>query len=132
MTFELPRVRVSFCLTGADFDLDTVTKVLQIIPTSTRTKRDWPVAAMAKTCWELETEKEECKAVSWQFAKIMEKLSGREERIKALCRDLELEVMFTIVIDMESANGPELVLTKEIVQFIGSMGAEVGFDVYVD
>lgn len=132
MESSMPKVRVGFYLVGDYFDINEVTDKLNIQPTSTRTKDDWPVPMMAKTSWELETKKDYCKAVCWQFEKIMEDLVGKEAKINELCAGLDLEAIFTIVINMENGDGPEMVLTKEIVKFIGLINAEVGFDIYVD
>ncbi|MBC1317287.1 DUF4279 domain-containing protein [Listeria booriae] len=132
MESNLPKVRAGFYLVGDDFDLDYVTKKLYVSPTSTRTKNDFPVSRMAHTSWELETEKEFCNAVCWQIEKLLDKLRGKENIISELCNELNLEAIFTIVVNMESGDGPELVLTKEIVSFIGAVNAEIGFDLYID
>ncbi|MCV42291.1 DUF4279 domain-containing protein [Listeria monocytogenes] len=62
----------------------------------------------------------------------MRQLQGKENIINSLCNDLNLKAIFTVVINMENGDGPELVLTKEIISFISSINAEVGFDIYVD
>ncbi|ECB9722046.1 DUF4279 domain-containing protein [Listeria monocytogenes] len=90
------------------------------------------VLAVAHTGWELETEKEFCKAVCWQFEKLIRQLQGKRNIINSLCNDLNLKVTFTVVINMENEAGPELVLTKEIIGFVSAINAEVGFDIYVD
>ncbi|MBC1210557.1 DUF4279 domain-containing protein [Listeria booriae] len=132
MESNLPKVRAGFYLIGDDFNLDYVTEKLNVSPTSTRTKNDFPVSRMAHTSWELETEKGFRKAVCWQIEKLLDKLRGKENIISELCNELNLEAIFTIVVNMESGDGPELVLTKEIVSFIGAVNAEIGFDLYID
>ncbi|EAK9821936.1 DUF4279 domain-containing protein [Listeria monocytogenes] len=132
MESNLPKICVGFNLTGDDFDLNYVTAKLGILPTNMRERKDFPVSAMAHTSWELETEKEFCKAVCWQFEKLIRQLQGKRNIINSLCNDLNLKAIFTVVINMENGDGPELVLTKEIISFISSINAEVGFDIYVD
>ncbi|MDT0017144.1 DUF4279 domain-containing protein [Listeria swaminathanii] len=129
---NLPRICVGFYLTGDDFDLNYVTAKLGILPTNMRERKDFPVSAMAHTSWELETEKEFSKAVCYQFEKLIRELRGKEAIINELFDNLNLEVIFTVVINMENGDGPELVLTKEIIGFVSAINAEVGFDIYVD
>ncbi|EAK9792006.1 DUF4279 domain-containing protein [Listeria monocytogenes] len=62
----------------------------------------------------------------------MRQLQGKRNVINSLCNDLNLKVIFTVVINMENEAGPELVLTKEIIVFVSAINAEVGFDIYVD
>ncbi|EAG1285184.1 DUF4279 domain-containing protein [Listeria monocytogenes] len=52
--------------------------------------------------------------------------------INNLCNDLNLKAIFTVVINTENGDDSELVLTKEIISFISTINAEVGFDIYVD
>ncbi|EKF1562280.1 DUF4279 domain-containing protein [Listeria monocytogenes] len=64
--------------------------------------------------------------------KLIRQLQGKRNVINSLCNDLNLKVIFTVVINMENEAGPELVLTKEIIGFVCAINAEVGFDIYVD
>jgi hypothetical protein len=129
---KLPRIRVDFNISGDEFDLQYITNQIGINPTKTRTKNECPVPMTALTYWRLSTNKEISKAVCWQFEKIMKVLTGKELIINQLCEEYNLETNFNIVIEMESNNGPELVLTQQIVSFISSIHAEVGFDLYVE
>jgi len=142
MNSKLPKVKVAFILEGKDFDVDKITERLKVPPTSVRSKNDWPDAIKnlpenypdnlkPRVNWILETEKEICDSVQKQFEKITKKLVGKEEIIKNLCLQYNLETGFTIVIDMEEMNRPELFLTKEIISFAASINAEIGFDLYI-
>jgi hypothetical protein len=129
---QLPQVRVSFFLVGDEFNLDNVTKKMNIMPTDTREKKDCPVKQFAYTTWSLRTEKDSCKAVSVQFERIMKLLLGKEKIINEICNTYNSNVIFEIGIFMENGDRPEMVLTKEIILFLASINAEVGFDLYVD
>ncbi|MGN9163744.1 DUF4279 domain-containing protein [Tissierellaceae bacterium HCP3S3_D8] len=128
----LPKIRVSFYLSGDMLNTDNVTKRINIIPTETRQKEDFPIKEFGSNYWLLETKKESCKAVSWQFDKILEKLHEKEEIINQICKEYDAETGFVVTVFMENGDGPELVLTREIISFLASINAEVGFDLYID
>lgn len=97
----LPQIRVTFSFTGNDFNIDNVTQQMNIVPTEIRKKKDFPINEFAYTCWSLYTEKESCKAVSLQFEKIMKLLIGKEEFVKQICNDnnINAEVGFDLYVD---------------------------------
>jgi len=127
-----PKIKVSFCLAGDNDNLDEITKLMEINPTKQRKKEDCPIMQFALTTWNLSTEKEYCKAVYWQFDKVLEKLKGKEEIINEICKKYNFEASFTVVVEMLVGNGPELVLTRDIISFASSINAEIGFDLYID
>jgi hypothetical protein len=129
---KLPKIRVDFNISGDEFDLQYITDRMGISPTKTRTKNECPVPATALTYWRLSTDKEVCKAVCCQYEKIMKLLAEKELIINQLCKEYNLKTNFNIVIEMEGNNGPELVLTRQIILFISSICAEIGFDLYID
>ncbi|WP_333638464.1 DUF4279 domain-containing protein [Tissierella praeacuta] len=128
----LPKIRVSFYMTGDEFDIEDITRKMNIIPTKTRQKEDFPVKEFAHTEWVLDTEKESCKVVSWQFEKILERLHDKQEIINQICKEKDIKVGFVVTVFMENGDGPEFVLTKEIISFLASINAEIGFDLYID
>mgnify|MGYP005839901331 CR=1 FL=1 len=128
----LPQIRISFFLTGDEFSIEDVTRKMDIKPTKTREKKDFPIKDFAHTSWELCTQKESCKVVSWQFEKLLKILKGKESIIKQICNDYNIETGFLISIFMINEDKPEMVLTKDIISFLASINAEVGFDLYVD
>lgn len=129
---NLPQIRVTFFFVGDEFNIDDVTKKMAITPTETWEKKDFRIKDVAYTCWSLETEKESCRSVSQQFEKIMYLLRGKEIIIKQICNIYNVNVSFEITIYMENGDKPEMVLTKEIISYLASINAEVGFDLYVD
>ena len=132
MSKKLPRVRVDFYISGDDFDIDVITNEIGIKPTKTRKKSECPVVATALTYWRLSTEDNECKVISWQMEKLIKLLDGKEAIITNICNRLNLEASFTIVVEMENGDGPELVLDKHILKFLSCIDAEIGFDLYID
>ncbi len=129
----LPQIKSSFFFSGVtDFNFDDVTAKMDIIPTETRKKEDFPIKELANPFWALDTEKESCKAVSIQLEKLIKLLIGKELLIKEICNKYDIQAGFLINIWMENGDKPEMLLTKEIISFISSIDAEIGFDLYVD
>jgi hypothetical protein len=130
--YDLPKIKVSFIISGDDFNFDEVTERLNINPSKTRKKNDFPLHDFAHSYWALDTGKDSCKAVSWQFEKIMKSLEGKESIIKQICIEHSLITTFVITIYMEDFDRPEISLTNENITFIASINAEVQFDLYND
>ncbi len=132
----MPKVRVDFYLSGDNADLDDITERMELIPTSSRKKMEWPQASInagiAKDAWLYEMEKEECKAISKQLNKLQEILSPKTDVIRDLCNIYSLKASITIVVEMECNDGPEFVLTQNNIAFLSSINAEIGFDLYMD
>ena len=129
---ELPQIKVSFFFVGDEFSLSDVTKEMQIVPTKTRQKDSFPIKELAKTFWIIETDKENCKVVSWQFENLIKILTGKEKIINQICNKYKIKTEFCVTTWMENGDKPEMVLTKEIISFLASINAEVGFDLYID
>lgn len=129
---KLPLIQITFCLSGDEFNLDEVSSRLNIKPTETKKRSEFPIKEWAHTYWALSTQKEHSRAISIQFKKIIDILSTKVDVIIDLCREKDLEINFIITIYMLGNDRPEIVLTKEIVKFISLLSAEVDFDFYID
>ena len=127
---NMPRISVSFCLSADLFDLDYVTKTLGIQPTAARTRDSFRIKEVAHTEWYIAIVKENCFAVSIPFGEMVHLLENKIEAINRLRSELNLEVIFVIVIHMKDGDGPEVVLPREIVSFAASINAEIAFDLY--
>ncbi|MFD1884164.1 DUF4279 domain-containing protein [Paenibacillus wenxiniae] len=128
----MTKTKVDFWLVGDIFEPDKITNELDIKPTKARLKKNSPIPQTAATYWKLSTEKEECTAISEPFEKLVELLQNKESIIIKLCQQLGLTATFEVVIEMEINDRPELVLTKDIIQFANAIQAEIGFDLYID
>lgn len=128
---ELPQIRAEFYLIGDEFNTDDVTKRLNITPSEIREKKDFPIQDFAHTLWVLDTGKESCKVVSWQCEKLIKLMAGKESVINQICKDYNVKTRVEVTINMENGDGPEIVLEKEIVAFLASINAEIGFDLYI-
>ena len=130
----IPSIKVIFCLSANEFNLDEVTCRLGVAPTRTKTRDSFPpqsiAADVAKTMWAIEIKEDNCWGVRVLFREILKILCGKEQLIKRLCDDYNLEVHFEVVIHMKDGDSPEVVLPQEVILFAAAINAEIGFDLY--
>jgi len=133
---NLPKVKVKFYLGGNNVPLDRLTKQLGITPSISRKKEDWPKpsieAGIAEDVWGFWQNEVESKAIGIQFDEFQQLLVPKKVEIINLMREYHLSCAVTIVIKSEDNDYPELVLSPENVRFLGDIGAEIGFDLYMD
>ncbi len=132
----MPKVRVSLFLSGNDIPLHDITKKIGILPTKVREKKDWPrssiVAGIAKDTWEFRTDKMEYRDISTPLNEIQAIFAPKAKMIKELAEIYSMSINVIIMIEAEINEYPELILTKENIDFLSSIHAEVGFDLYID
>ena len=143
--FSDPKINVTFCLVGKEADLSDISKCLNLVPSRTRTPDDWPEAIknpktklpdylQPRYSWVFDMKYEICNAVRLQFEKMHAILNGKVEIINKLKEKYTLEASFEIGIHAQhdQCNMPEVFLTHEIIAFAASIGADIGFDMYLD
>jgi hypothetical protein len=137
---KLPTIEIVFCLTGDEFLEKDISNKLGITPDEFRTRENWPDAIKnnkdlpdylrPRTVWSIGVKGHDY-AVSNQFEKMMNLLKGKERIINEIEKKLSLIPMFTIVIHMNVGGGPEMLLPKEVINFVSLLNAEIGFDIYI-
>ncbi len=138
---DLPLISVEFSLEGDEFDLCSVTNALGVLPSRTCTKEDWPDSIKnnaanlpseirPRTIWELDTPKVTSKSVSEQCEILMNIFKGKEGIVNKLRERYNLSAHVEVVIHMETMNGPEISLSGNVVSFLASIHADIGFDLY--
>jgi hypothetical protein len=141
-----PEIKISFNLVGQSgevIDLDKLTECLAITPTRTRTLDDWPEAIkrpkislpedLKPRCyWTVELSYEDCSAVSSRFEEMTNILEGKEDIINLLRKEMHLKPHFEVVIAAHHDHLPEMLLAKTHIEFLEFIGAEIGFDMYLD
>lgn len=130
---EFPIIKVDFDISwDGDFATicDEITDSLSIKPDSTRSKETFKIKVFARNYWEINEHAVNCKALSIQTDKIIQRLQGKEEKLAHLAKKNNLSLGITIVIHANVGDGPEIVLTPKCVQFAAALGAEIGFDMY--
>jgi len=118
------------------FDFEDVTKRIGLLPTATRSYEDCRQITKdmgyAGAFWEYSTEEEECRDTNEQLDKLISQLRGKEGVINDICDQYNLQLSFTVVVNADVAHMPAMVLSKESIGFIASIGADIGFDTYID
>lgn len=126
----IPSIKISFYITGDNYDLEEATKRIGIVPTMARTKGSLPPNALAYTIWAINIKEENCIAVSILFERMLSILDGKANIINELCNDYSLATGFEVVIHMKDGDSPEVVLPREVISFAAAINAEIGFDIY--
>jgi len=141
---QYPRINVVFGFDGREGELinfSEISDALDISPSETRTPDDWPEALKRqapylpeeirpRSTWDIETEYEVSYSVSEVFEKLLYQLRGKEQIIRTLSQNMKLMVSIGVGIHMKETDGPEMVLTSEIIAFAAAINAEIGFDIY--
>lgn len=132
----MAKVKVNFYLTGESIPFENLTEQLGVSPSSIRKKQDWPqpsiLAGIAIDTWEYQTQKENALSVSTQLDKIEKVFGEKVETIRTLIERYSLKSNIVIIVETESSDFPEMVLTEENISFLAAIKAELGFDFYVD
>ena len=143
----VPKIRVLFSLAGEhdkEVDLAEITKKIGIAPTKTRTSDDWPDSIKDQIglpdelkphyTWQLDIGYSKNRLVRDRFALMKDLLIGKIETINELKKKYSLRASFTVGIHAQhdQHNLPELFLSQETIEFLASIGADIGFDMYLD
>lgn len=129
-------VRAIFYIIGDEFDVNTITKELELIPSAVFTKGEERPgtrhnARYTFTSWSIETGRQESYDVMEQFSQIVSKLNGKEELLVDLASLYDLEYRFCIVISIVNGKTPALVIDKDMIQIAYRIGAIFDIDLYV-
>lgn len=128
--------QVCFCVTGEDIDFDLLTDKLTIQPTRVRKKEEWPqafiLAGIAEDTWEYRTKVRKSRTVSEPLSRIQSFLSGKIDIVNELQRKYLLETYIIVKVRMDVFDRPELYLTKENIEFLSRINAEIKFDMRID
>ena len=140
-----PQIAVRFRLVGEDVDLNEVSEILDLVPIRIKTPCDWPEVIKnpkielpdsfkPSYLWEYSIPYKICTDVSVRFEEILSILKGKEITVNKLKERYPLEVSFEVGIQAHHypSNMPAMILTQEIITFISSLGASIGFSMCLD
>ncbi|MDL2251013.1 DUF4279 domain-containing protein [Lachnospiraceae bacterium OttesenSCG-928-J05] len=131
---DMPLISISFCMSSKSADLARITELLNLNPSKSRKKSEWPQASIdagvACDLWKLETEQVTSVSVDSEFKRMTNLLEGEKEKIISLCKEYEMDVHFEVVVHTKTTKTPAIYLEKESIQFLASINADIGFDVY--
>jgi hypothetical protein len=116
-----------------------------IEPTEVRTPDDWPETIKnpkvelpdelkPRHIWKIDIGYESSNLVRDRFDVVLKLLEGKISIINDLKEQFSLKTSFTIGIHSQhdQCNMPEVFLTQEIIAFAAAIGADIGFDMYLD
>lgn len=130
----LPLISVEFCITSDSVDLQKINDVLNLTPSKSRKKHEWPQASIkagiACDSWGINTKKTTSMSVDAECKKMMDILKGKEAIIQTLGKEDNIKTHFEVVIHMTSSQTPAIYLGKETVAFLATINADIGFDIY--
>ncbi len=130
-----PRVRASFGITGNDLDLDAITESLEVAPTSTRLKEDFPEVSqrmgLAADSWGYTIPRAECASVSERIGALEAVFGDKAGQVATVRERYAANVSVGLSLHAVIGDEPNLTLTRGDLAFLGSMDAELGIDPYL-
>jgi len=134
--FDLKRtnIMVEFRVTGDNFEPSIVTSNLAITPSEhwingeAINGRD---ISRTYTCWTLSTGYLESLDISEPLDILLQKLSGKRDKLLMLKKLLNINYKFEVVINIEEGQTPAIYLKSHAIEFAHSIRAEFDFDLYV-
>ena len=130
---EFPIIKVEILFSwNSDFDAicEDLSSRLLIAPDFARSKGYCKVKEYDHNYWGITEKAKNCRVLSYQTDKIANRLKGKEAMLINLANEYGLTLHVNISVHAESGDGPEIVLTKDFVEFAASIGADIGFDMY--
>ena len=137
---KLPQIKVSFVVEGKEFEVEQLTKEIDILPTETRGMDDWPEAIKSNTnlpedlhprCVWCICKEDLCMQIEIPIQKIIMLLKGKEQKLLEFCKKRNLKKFISIVIHGDVMNLPEIILLSDTVSYLGRLEVEIGFDIYI-
>lgn len=128
-------ISVDFRIMGDDFNVDDVTKILEITPTDS-----WKIGDSIRntglkykyTCWMYSTGYEDTWDLGVQLSKIEKIFFKKEDILKTLKRTLSLDYSIDIFVSMEAPFTPGMHFDSKFIKFAANIDAEIDIDTYVD
>lgn len=125
-----------FGFSSNEIDLDEITAKMGLSPTRTRRKEDYPwqsiEAGLAKTYWDVEI-RENHSNIIIPFRKLIDILSSKVNIINELSCKFNCATYFDVVIHACAEKWlPIIEVSKDIMTFVISINADIGFDIYYD
>lgn len=127
-------VKAEFSIIGDEFDLEVVTKMLNLIPSESYKKGDDIKGRSIKrieSCWSISTKEEESMDVNEQLDQIIEILKDKVEVLLKLRKMYEIEYLVMIIVKIENNEKPAMCFGRKFIKFINEIQAEFHIDMYI-
>ena len=132
---DITNVMVEFIVIGDGLIPSEITERLKLKPNKYWQKGDEIQGKKIRrkdSCWILNTDYEESQNINDQLFKIVKILSSKREILKELNANNYFEYIFSIVVNIENNNKPEMYFNKDFIKFIHDIGAEFYIDLYIN
>lgn len=126
-------VNVILRIMGQGFDPDSLSEELGIEAKETWRKGQESKNGVTRTydCWQYETGYKKVYLVCDVLKEILSIFGERQEKIRALVEQWELDVSLDVVIWMYEHQTPGLGFDQEIIDFLHTIFAEIDIDMYI-
>lgn len=127
-------VKVEFFITHEKLNLEIIKKELELVPTEFWMKGDSIQGKKFKkpdSCWVISTQYEESLNINEQIEKILNILDSKKNSLKEFRKKYDWDLLFSIVINIENNEKPEMYFEKKFIDFVQEIEAEFFIDLYV-
>lgn len=125
---------VEFNIIGDYFQEEEISNVLELIPSEFYRKGDAiknRTLARKETCWTISSGFEESLDINEQIKKILYSLQNKSEELNFLKKELNLDYLLTIIINVQEENVPAMYFESNVLGFINNISAEIEVDLYI-
>ena len=127
-------INIELSIVGDDFDIELVSKELDIEPTEIKKKGELlPNKKNRKieTSWSFMTGIEKSLDVRIQLCKLMDIFYKKIDKLKEICLYFNTKVFVSILIIVKNQQTPSLHFGKEEILFFNEINAELDIDIYI-
>lgn len=132
-------IGLSFHISADYFDVNTITELLDIKPTSTIIKGEKirlynpnSTREYSFTRWDLAIQTEESLDINDPLNEIIKLLKTKKESFITIKQQIkDVSFMFSFVVYVENSKIPAIYFTPETIAFINSIPAEIDIDFYI-
>lgn len=127
-------INIELSIVGDDFDIELVSKELDIEPTEIKKKGELlpnKKNRNIETSWSFMTGLEKSLDVRIQLCKLMDIFYKKIDKLKEICLYFNTKVFVSILIIVKNQQTPSLHFRKEEILFFNEINAELDIDIYI-
>ncbi len=127
-------INIELSIVGDDFDIELVSKELDIEPTEIKKKGELlpnKKNRNIETSWSFMTGIEKSLDVRIQLCKLMDIFYKKIDKLKEICLYFNTKVFVSILIIVKNQQTPSLHFGKEEILFFNEINAELDIDIYI-
>jgi hypothetical protein len=131
---ENTNVSVKFVISGDEFSIQEINRILEILPTVAYAKGEKGeyTTSRKETSWYIGTDFEESFDINDQLKKVYVLIANKKSELIALKKLYRLDYLFSIVVIIKNNQTPAIYLEHDMIEFASYISAEFDFDVYVN